>query len=324
MASSSASGSPVLSSSSASSLTPDVELEIYDSRPRYELAFDADGITLSYPVAPGTKLRELQWKFDKASISIEYNGLTIIEGKLWAPLSEQPEASFEEDVVKGRILVVPFQIPRGSRWPALIRGPRTASLNTIDPWSAYQLGLQLSRPDHPFSARPAEGLPMLQYAAKNGVAEAQFHLAQIYSDPIQAAVLGEAENQRLALSYFLAVAKTLKIGQYSQLTYAQIGEAQFRLGQAHEIGHAGVKQSMESAILWYSRARLNESHEANERLAQIEAEDLSNADIDEPSLRKAPRINKGGISFWHVAGAIALGCVAAGIAYEIVQKKKDA
>ncbi|MDP2438762.1 MAG: hypothetical protein Q8P67_23710, partial [archaeon] len=219
MAAHSPSPSPVVSRKSQ-----DSDLVVYAGEHRYEL-YKPDNETLifSFPVPSGLTMKDLDFSCTGVSVSCRLKKSSappFLEGKLWSSLrpgADPPIITFEEQK-SGRTLVIEFNISSGVQWPVLIGRPLNADAESIDPWSAYLLASVLERPSATMPANPIEAFAFFKNAARRGVAEAQYRLGQIYSNHIDAVMCGAGLDRRLAVTYFLAVAKVRSIGSHSQFT----------------------------------------------------------------------------------------------------------
>ena len=311
--------------SKVSRKNPDSELIVYSGSPRYELYFpDAETAVFSYPVPAGTRMNDLEYSFAGLSISCRLKKTSnppFLEGKLWSSLkndADPPLVTFEEQRT-GRTLVITFNLPRDAAWPVLIGRPLNADSNSIDPWSAYLLAEVQERGTPSIPGKLENAFKMYQNAARRGVAEAQYRLALLYNDHLECVLVGTSLNHPLANQYFLAVAKVRAIGAHSKLTFAEIGDAQYRVGLAFKAG-VGVAAQAETARKWFERARLNGNADAN---AELQAEEVEVDDGPAAGLGGASPaspiavVSRGAeIPWWNIALVTGALVLVGGIIYE--------
>jgi hypothetical protein len=101
-----------------------------------------------------------------------------------------------------------------------------------DPRACFELGMRLLEGDDATKSDPAKALPLLEQAAKGGVADAWFRLGKIYHD-----ANGVPRDYAKALEYYTAAAR---LG---------VPEAQHNIG-AMLVSGRGVKRDLVEGLAW--------------------------------------------------------------------------
>jgi hypothetical protein len=145
-------------------------------------------------------------------------------------------------------------------------GPRWKNVRELeafaaqgDPRACFELGRRLLEGDDATKSDPAKALPLLEQAAKGGVADAWFRLGKIYHD-----ANGVSRDYAKALEYYTAAAR---LG---------VPEAQHNIG-AMLVSARGVKRDFVEGLAWLilankSGAGADAEAKVRERLAKRPAD----------------------------------------------------